>query len=182
MSDLPSGIVAAESLVDFKPPQEKIKNKGDEGKKPSPKKSKNSRKRKWDKSDAKKDMSKGKSKNYHNKKPPPKMMVTSFVMVLTWLRTTQRNMKLPLQRLYVIVNKAEKVEFYKGLMYICCSINDNAVMALVDFVATHDFIRVETAKRFGLVLSLSDSMMKTVNAEASSSHGVARDAMLWVDK
>ena len=55
-------------LVDFKPPQEKIKNKGDKGKTPSLRKSKNSGKKKWDESDAKNDMGEGKLENYPNKK------------------------------------------------------------------------------------------------------------------
>ena len=36
VSDLPSAIVAVESLMDFKTPQEKTKIKGNKGKKPSP--------------------------------------------------------------------------------------------------------------------------------------------------
>jgi len=60
------------------------------------------------------------------------------------------------------------------LMHVRCSINDHDMKALVDTGATHNFIRVETAKRIGLSLSPSDSMMKSVNTVASRSHGVAK--------
>ena len=86
-----------------------------------------------------------------------------------------------MQRLNATIDKVEKVQFYKGLMYVRCSFNGNLVMSLVDSKATHNFIWKETAKRFGLCLSSSDSMMKCVNVKVSGSHGVDRDAMLRVD-
>jgi len=69
VSDLPSAIAAAEALVDFRPPQEKPKSKGDKPKKTSPAKRKTSGKRKWKKAESRKDSGKGKSVDYPNKKP-----------------------------------------------------------------------------------------------------------------
>jgi len=73
---------------------------------------------------------------------------------------------------------AEKVEFYKGLMYVCYSINNKAVMAFVDSGATTNFLEIEMAKRLGLSLSHINSMLKTVNSKATYSRGLVKVATL----
>jgi len=86
-----------------------------------------------------------------------------------------------MQQLNTIVDQVEKTEFCKGLMYIRRSMNGNLVMDLVDSGAAHNFIRILTTKKFSLRLSPFDCTMKTMNAEALSSHGEAKCATLWVD-
>ena len=69
----------------------------------------------------------------------------------------------------------------QGLMYVSRNINDHDVKALVDTGATHNFIQVETAKRFGLNLSPFDSLMKSVDTAASRSNGVVKDVTIRFD-
>ena len=66
-------------------------------------------------------------------------------------------------------------------MYVLCNINDHDVKTFVDTGATHNFIQVEMAKRFGLNLCPFDSLMKSVNTTASRSHGVVKDMTIRFD-
>jgi len=75
----------------------------------------------------------------------------------------------------------EGVTLSKGLMYVQCNINDHDVKAFVDTRATHNFIQMETVKRFRLNISPSDYIMKYVNTVASRSHGVAKNVTIGFD-
>jgi len=66
-------------------------------------------------------------------------------------------------------------------MYVLCNINDHDVKTFVDTGATHNFIQVEMAKRFGLNPSPSDSIMKSVNMAASKYQGVVKDVTIRFD-
>ena len=66
----------------------------------------------------------------------------------------------------------EKVEFCKCFIYVRCSINNKAVIASVDFGATNNYIEIDNARRLGLSLSPTNSMLKAMNFEATNSHGI----------
>ena len=49
---------------------------------------------------------------------------------------------------------------------------------MIDTGASHNFIKVDEAKRLGLKVEKSDGWLKTVNSEAKPLSGVARDVEL----
>jgi len=56
------------------------------------------------------------------------------------------------------------------------------MLALVDSRATYNFVRVVIARKLGLSLSHTNSILKTVNLEASDSYGLVKEATLCMDR
>ena len=63
-------------------------------------------------------------------------------------------------------------------MHVEATINGKRAQALIDTGASHNFIKVDEAKRLGLKVEKSDGWLKTVNSEAKPLSGVARDVEL----
>lgn len=61
----------------------------------------------------------------------------------------------------------------KGLMYVSAFINGQAVRALLDTGATHNFILENEAKRLGLKVMKEESTMKVVNSPVNPIAGTA---------
>ena len=74
-------------------------------------------------------------------------------------------------QLNALKDEGPKVEICKGLMFIRCMINSTPMTDLVDSAATHNFIRVETARKLGLRFSPNGSTMKIVSSKAVGSRG-----------
>nr|GEU42555.1 hypothetical protein [Tanacetum cinerariifolium] len=63
----------------------------------------------------------------------------------------------------------------KGLQYAEATINDVKVRALVDSGVTHNFVRVDEAKRLEINATKGSETIKVVNSDANPIHGVAKD-------
>ena len=63
-------------------------------------------------------------------------------------------------------------------MHVEATINRKRAQALIDTGASHNFIKVDKAKRLELKVKKSDSWLNMVNLEAKPLSGVARDIEL----
>ncbi|KAK4422032.1 hypothetical protein Salat_2154000, partial [Sesamum alatum] len=61
----------------------------------------------------------------------------------------------------------------KGLLYVQMNVNEIAVMAMLDFGATYNFIAVREVQKMGLTLAERSSRIKAVNSEAKPIQGMA---------
>ena len=62
-----------------------------------------------------------------------------------------------------------------GLNFISVEVNGHTVMAMVDSVATHNFMKDSISKRLGLTLEEPPNAIKAINSQMKKVIGKAKD-------
>ncbi|GAV84407.1 gag-asp_proteas domain-containing protein [Cephalotus follicularis] len=85
----------------------------------------------------------------------------------------------PIQLLSTIREVAQTKPF-PGLLYVKVVLNSVEIYAMIDTGASHNFVNERIVGKFGLKIEKHTSKIKVVNADAQPVQGVARDVLLQV--
>ncbi|KAK9151489.1 hypothetical protein Syun_009798 [Stephania yunnanensis] len=173
VKDLQSAIAVADSLVDYKTSGTSFEEKEKKYKE----KDRTGRSKKEEESSSKDDASAKASKGKrgcficdgpHVAKDCPKREKLNAIVV-----DEQEVRMNPLQLINTV--QGHKAGASVGLMFVEAQVNHQRVKVLIDTGATHSMIAVNLARKLGLKLAESASMVKAVNSEPKKAAGVALD-------